>query len=78
MLKLERQYYDLAVEYLDFPPCVILIGPRQCGKTTLLKEIGLEWPVFDLELSADFDYVKTIRTSFSDCIKKRLSSMRHS
>ena len=58
MHRIARHYYRLAVEYLEFFPCVVLIGPRQCGKTTLLKEIGREWPFFDLELSADFDYIK--------------------
>ena len=49
-----RKYEKLMKEYLDFFPCVALIGSRQCGKTTLLQTLPKEWKVFDLEMQSDF------------------------
>ena len=49
-----RQYEKLLNEYLLFFPCVALIGPRQCGKTTLLQTLPKDWKVFDLEKQSDF------------------------
>ncbi|MBU0679386.1 MAG: ATP-binding protein [Verrucomicrobia bacterium] len=38
-------------------PCVAIIGPRQCGKTTLLHTLGDEWKYFDLERGADMEVI---------------------
>ena len=56
---INRSYASLIGEYLGFFPAVVIIGPRQCGKTTLLKAMSRGWTLYDLELSADFDYVKS-------------------
>jgi hypothetical protein len=37
--------------------CVTLVGPRQCGKTYLLGELGEPWRRFDLERGADYDLI---------------------
>lgn len=50
---MNRSYAALLREYLTFFPCVALIGPRQCGKTTLLGTLPDGWQVFDLERAAD-------------------------
>lgn len=49
-----RQYEKLLKEYLLFFPCVALIGPRQCGKTTLLQTLPKDWKILDLEKQSDF------------------------
>ena len=54
---MKRLYEDLVREYLDLFPCVALVGPRQCGKTTLLQTLGKEWRQFDMERGDDFAVV---------------------
>ena len=56
---LARMYTELLNEYLQYFPCVAIIGSRQCGKTTLLRSISNEWQHFDLEDSADFDQISS-------------------
>ena len=51
---MKRLYESILKEYLTYFPCVALIGPRQCGKTTLLSCLPEEWKVFDLEKQSDF------------------------
>ena len=51
---MNRHYEKLLKEYLAFFPCVALIGPRQCGKTTLLQTLPKGWRVYDLEKQSDF------------------------
>ena len=38
-------------------PVVIILGVRQCGKTTLANLLRPNWEYFDLERSRDFDFV---------------------
>lgn len=40
-------------------PVVLLLGVRQCGKTTLAKSTRPDWKYFDLENTRDFDYVSS-------------------
>ncbi len=44
-------------ELLVYFPVVIILGVRQCGKTTLAKMLRPDWQYFDLERSRDFDFV---------------------
>ena len=49
---IEREHYQKIVEKaLKRNPVVALIGPRQCGKTTLARSLKIESEVsyFDLE-----------------------------
>jgi predicted AAA+ superfamily ATPase len=50
---LEAKINDL----LAFFPVVIILGVRQCGKTTLSKILRPDWRYFDLERSRDFDFI---------------------
>jgi len=54
---MKRIYETLLKEYLRDFPCVALLGPRQCGKTTLLHTLGVEWQHFDLERQSDFEII---------------------
>jgi len=38
-------------------PCVAILGARQIGKTTLLKQVLSKAPFFDMEKQADFDRI---------------------
>jgi len=42
---------------LDYFPVVIILGVRQCGKTTLAKMLRPDWQYFDLERGSDFEFV---------------------
>lgn len=46
---IERKCSKLIEEYLEYFPCVALIGARQSGRTTLLKGMNGAWNYFDLE-----------------------------
>lgn len=48
---LSRWVHELVKRRLRTYPAVALVGPRQCGKTTLARTLGGEY--FDLEQSAD-------------------------
>jgi predicted AAA+ superfamily ATPase len=50
---MERIYSDEFAEFLQYFPCIAIIGARQCGKTTLAKLVGKDWPYFDMERMAD-------------------------
>jgi uncharacterized protein len=44
-------------EYLSSFPCLAVIGPRQCGKTTLVNSLPGAWTRIDLERASDRDLV---------------------
>jgi predicted AAA+ superfamily ATPase len=48
---LKRQIQRLLIERLDANPAVAVVGPRQCGKTTLAQLLGGMY--FDLEQESD-------------------------
>ncbi len=54
---MERHYTPLLHELLSLFPCVVLVGVRQCGKTTLLQELPPPWRRYDLEKSDDVEIV---------------------
>lgn len=57
MHTIKRLYFDLIQKYCSYFPIVAIIGVRQCGKTTLLKTLGDEWKLFDLEKMSDYNYI---------------------
>lgn len=38
-------------------PVVVILGTRQCGKTTLAKTVGSNWKYIDLENPDDFERI---------------------
>ncbi len=52
---INRRCAKLIEEYLGLFPCVAMIGPRQCGKTTLLQSIGAGHSCYDLEKRSDYN-----------------------
>lgn len=42
---------------LNYFPVVIILGVRQCGKTTLAQMLRPEWRYFDLERGRDYDFI---------------------
>lgn len=54
---IKRTCADLLAEYLDLFPVVALVGPRQCGKTTLMKSLPGFRHRYDLEKAADFQQI---------------------
>ena len=57
MTDLRRNLETKINDFLSYFPIVIILGVRQCGKTTLSKMLRSEWQYFDLERSRDFDFV---------------------
>lgn len=53
----KRNIGDKVNELLGFFPVVIILGVRQCGKTTLAKMLRPEWRYFDLERTRDLDFI---------------------
>jgi predicted AAA+ superfamily ATPase len=54
---MKRIYESLIKSYLAEFPCVVILGPRQCGKTTLLGTLNASWRRFDLERQSDFQVI---------------------
>lgn len=54
---MKRHAFALLTELLGLFPCVALVGVRQCGKTTLLKELLPERTIHDLKKLADYQAV---------------------
>ena len=48
------QLIEEYLEYLEYFPCVALIGARQSRKTILLGGLDGKWNYFDLEKTDDF------------------------
>jgi predicted AAA+ superfamily ATPase len=57
MHDMERMYEKLLFKLLELFPCVAVVGVRQCGKTTLLKQLSSSWQLFDLEKSSDLEII---------------------
>ena len=54
---MKRHAFPLLQELLRLFPCVALLGVRQCGKTTLLRELPPDWRLFDMEKLADHEAI---------------------
>jgi uncharacterized protein len=57
MNALKRNLSKNINELLEYFPIVIILGVRQCGKTTLARQVRPDWKYFDLENGNDFDRI---------------------
>lgn len=53
----ERNAEDRIGQYLKIFPAVAILGPRQCGKTTVARMLKPDWAYIDLEKGSDYDFV---------------------
>lgn len=53
----KRNLHERAQGLLDKFPVLVILGSRQCGKTTLSKQLRPDWKYFDLENPRDYDYI---------------------
>ena len=70
---INRLIYPIIKKRLSTNPAVALLGPRQCGKSTLAKEIIRNYPgsiYLDLENQADVNKLKDPQLFFSANSKK--------
>jgi len=61
---IQRTIEKRLLELLGYYPVVVLTGPRQSGKTTLLKNMFPDREYFNLENPSTLDFVKSDPTSF--------------
>lgn len=54
---MKRHFTPYINELLSLFPCVALIGVRQSGKTTVLRELPKSWQRYDLEAVGDYNIV---------------------
>jgi predicted AAA+ superfamily ATPase len=57
MADLRRNLEGKINDLLGYFPVVIILGVRQCGKTTLARILRPDWRYFDLERSRDYEFV---------------------
>ncbi|MFN0116780.1 MAG: ATP-binding protein [Elusimicrobiota bacterium] len=50
----ERHFSDLLFKKLKRFPVVTILGPRQCGKTTFIRNVLPKWSYLDMEKPSDF------------------------
>jgi len=57
MADLKRNLQYKMNELLGYFPCLVIYGPRQCGKTVISKLLRPQWRYFDLENPQTFDQI---------------------
>ncbi|MBU1564283.1 MAG: ATP-binding protein [Proteobacteria bacterium] len=53
----KRVLEEKITRLLDMFPVVAIIGPRQCGKSTLVRRLRSDWKYYDLESPDDFQLI---------------------
>lgn len=62
---IQRKIEDTIKQYLKIFPVVAVLGPRQCGKSTLVKKLSQNWGAsLFLDLQYDMDLSKLDQPSF--------------
>ena len=58
MSDIKRSSKKAIQSLLKLFPCVAVLGARQVGKTTLIKQVLPKAPMFDLEKLSDYQNIK--------------------
>ncbi len=53
----KRILQDKVVKLLEMFPVVAIVGPRQCGKSTFVKNLRPDWKYYDLESPDDYQLI---------------------
>jgi predicted AAA+ superfamily ATPase len=62
---IKRNLEDVVIQYLKIFPVVAILGPRQCGKSTLIKKLSEYWGDYlFLDLQYENDYSKLAQPAF--------------
>ena len=62
---IKRNLEDIVVQYLKIFPVVAILGPRQCGKSTLIKKLSEYWgDSLFLDLQYENDFSKLAQPAF--------------
>ena len=59
MSELRRNLTSKIDKLLGSFPVVLILGVRQCGKSTISRQVRQGWKYFDLENRKDFDYISS-------------------
>jgi uncharacterized protein len=62
----KRDLEDKINRLLEMFPVVAVIGPRQCGKSTLVKRLRPDWQYYDLESPDDYQLISGDPKGFLD------------
>ena len=57
---------------LEMFPVVAIIGSRQCGKSTLARDLRPKWDYYDLESPNDYQLISDDQTAFFALHKRDL------
>lgn len=57
MKDMNRSMKSKVDRLLELFPVVAIIGPRQCGKSTLSRQVRPDWKYFDLEKKSDYELI---------------------
>jgi predicted AAA+ superfamily ATPase len=61
----KKRYIGAKIDrLLEMFPVVAVIGPRQCGKSTLVQKLHPEWKYYDLESPDDYRLITEDPLSF--------------
>jgi len=73
MKSLPRKAAGRLAQLLRDFPVVLVVGPRQCGKTTLVRSACPEWEMLDLERPSDLAVVSADVEGFLDAHPRRVA-----
>jgi predicted AAA+ superfamily ATPase len=63
-MDMQRDLENKINHLLEMFPIVAVIGPRQCGKSTIVRRLRPEWKYYDLESPDDYQLVSSDSVAF--------------